>query len=100
YQRAFELFVSGREISGAEAAAMGIVNHVVPHERLLDEARTWADRVTSVPDAIVSLAKPLLRRAADATWEQSIAIEEFAEPMCFTTAGHQDAVRRFLNRRG
>ena len=100
YQRAFELFVSGREITGTEAAAMGLVNHVVPHERLLDEARTWADRVTSVPDAIVSLAKPLLRRAADATWEQSIAIEEFAEPMCFTTAGHQDAVRRFLNRRG
>jgi 2-(1,2-epoxy-1,2-dihydrophenyl)acetyl-CoA isomerase len=100
YQRAFELFVSGREISGAEAAAMGIVNHVVPHERLLDEARAWAERVTSVPDAIMSLAKPLLRRAADATWEQSIAMEEFAEPMCFTTAGHQDAVRRFLNRRG
>ena len=100
YQRAFELFVSGREITGTEAAAMGIVNHVVPHERLLDEARAWAERVTSVPDAIVSLAKPLLRRAADATWEQSIAMEEFAEPMCFTTAGHQDAVRRFLTRRG
>jgi 2-(1,2-epoxy-1,2-dihydrophenyl)acetyl-CoA isomerase len=100
YQRAFELFVSGREITGTEAAAMGIVNHVVPHERLLDEARGWAERVISVPDAIVSLAKPLLRRAADATWEQSIAMEEFAEPMCFTTAGHQDAVRRFLNRRG
>ena len=100
YQRAFELFVSGREISGAEAAAMGLANHVVPHDRLLDEARAWAERVTALPDAIVSLAKPLLRRAADATWEQSIAMEEFAEPMCFTTAGHQDAVRRFLSRRG
>lgn len=98
YQRAFELFVSGREISGAEAAAMGLVNAVVPHERLLDEARAWAARVVDTPDAIVSLAKPLLRRASDATWEQSIAMEEFAEPMCFTTAGHRDAVRRFLER--
>jgi 2-(1,2-epoxy-1,2-dihydrophenyl)acetyl-CoA isomerase len=98
YQRAFELFVSGRELSGAEAAAMGLVNAVVPHERLLDEARAWADRVVEVPDAIVSLAKPLLRRAADATWEQSIAMEEFAEPMCFTTAGHRNAVRAFLER--
>jgi 2-(1,2-epoxy-1,2-dihydrophenyl)acetyl-CoA isomerase len=96
HQRAFELFVSGREISGAEAAAMGLVNHVVPHERLLDEARAWAERVIAVPDAIVSLAKPLLRRASDATWEQAIAMEEFAEPMCFTTAGHQAAVRQFL----
>jgi len=100
YQRAFELFVSGRELTGAEAAALGLVNHVVPHERLLEEAHGWAARVTAVPDAIVSLAKPLLRRAADATWEQAIAMEEFAEPMCFTTAGHRDAVDRFLGRRG
>jgi len=100
YQRAFELFVSGREIGGAEAAAMGLVNHVVPHEKLLDEARAWADRIVAAPDAIVSLAKPLLRRAAEATWEQAIAMEEFAEPMCFTTTGHRSAVRRFLGRRG
>ena len=79
---------------------MGLVNHVVPHEKLLDEARAWADRIVAAPDAIVSLAKPLLRRAADATWEQAIAIEELAEPMCFTTAGHRNAVQRFLGRRG
>ena len=96
YQRAFELFVSGREVSGTEAAAMGLVNQVVPHERLLAEAQAWAERITVLPDAIVSLAKPLLRRAADATWEQAIAMEEFAEPMCFTTAGHRNAVRAFL----
>lgn len=99
YQRAFELFVSGRELTGAEAAAIGLVNQVVPHARLLDEARAWAERVVALPDAIVSLAKPLLRRAADATWEQAIAMEEFAEPMCFTTAGHQAAVRAFLDAR-
>jgi 2-(1,2-epoxy-1,2-dihydrophenyl)acetyl-CoA isomerase len=100
YQRAFELFVSGREIGGAEAAAMGLVNHVVPHERLLEEARSWAGRIVAAPDAIASLAKPLLRRAADATWEQAIAMEEFAEPMCFTTSGHRAAVSAFLGRRG
>jgi 2-(1,2-epoxy-1,2-dihydrophenyl)acetyl-CoA isomerase len=100
YQRAFELFVAGREITGTEAAAMGLVNAVVPHDRLLAEAAQWAARVVAVPDAIVSLAKPLLRRAADATWEQAIAMEEFAEPMCFTTSAHRDAVRSFLAARG
>ena len=85
---------------GAEAAErMGLVNAVVPHEQLLDETRAWAERVIAVPDAIVSLAKPLLRRAADASWEQAIAMEEFAEPMCFTTAAHRAAVQQFLSRR-
>ena len=96
YHRAFELFVSGREVSGAEAAAMGLVNACVPHEVLLSEAQGWADRVLALPEPIVALSKPLLRRAADLSWEQAIAMEELAEPMCFTTAGHRDAVRRFL----
>jgi 2-(1,2-epoxy-1,2-dihydrophenyl)acetyl-CoA isomerase len=96
YHRAFELFVSGRELSGAEAAALGLVNACVAHDRLLAEAAAWAERVLALPDAIVSLAKPLLRRAADLSWEQAIAMEELAEPMCFTTAGHRDAVARFL----
>ena len=26
------------------------------------------------------------------TWEQAIAIEEFAEPMCFTTQAHREGV--------
>jgi 2-(1,2-epoxy-1,2-dihydrophenyl)acetyl-CoA isomerase len=96
YHRAFELFASGREISGAEAAAMGLVNQVVPHDRLLAEASAWAERVLALPDGIVTMTKPLLRRAADMTWEQAIAMEEFAEPMCFTTRGHRSAVDRFL----
>ncbi|HEV7733926.1 MAG TPA: enoyl-CoA hydratase/isomerase family protein [Candidatus Binatia bacterium] len=98
YHRAFELFLTGRELSGAEAAAMGLANVCVPHDRLLAEAQVYADRVVALPDPIVTLAKPLLRRTADATWEQAIAMEELAEPLCFTTGGHRAAVARFLGR--
>ena len=38
----------------------------------------------------------MLRQVADLTWEQAIAMEEFAEPMCFTTEAHQAAVRELL----
>lgn len=37
-QRAKELVFTGRTIGAEEAGAMGIVNRVVPHEQLLDEA--------------------------------------------------------------
>lgn len=99
YHRAFELFVTGREISGIEAEAMGLGNVCVPHDQLLPTARDFAERVIALPDPIVTLAKPLMRRAADATWDQAIAMEELAEPMCFSTAGHRDAVSRFLGAR-
>lgn len=42
------------------------------------------------------MMKPLLRNAADMTWEQAIAMEEFAERGCFTTTAHKAAVRQLL----
>jgi 2-(1,2-epoxy-1,2-dihydrophenyl)acetyl-CoA isomerase len=42
------------------------------------------------------MMKPLLRGAVDMSWEQAIAMEEFAEPMCFTTTAHREAVAELL----
>jgi 2-(1,2-epoxy-1,2-dihydrophenyl)acetyl-CoA isomerase len=30
------------------------------------------------------------------SWEQAIAMEELAEPQCFTTAAHREAVAEML----
>jgi 2-(1,2-epoxy-1,2-dihydrophenyl)acetyl-CoA isomerase len=38
----------------------------------------------------------LLRNVADMSWDQAITMEEFAEPMCFTTHAHRDAVNTML----
>jgi 2-(1,2-epoxy-1,2-dihydrophenyl)acetyl-CoA isomerase len=43
------------------------------------------------------MTKALLRQAADMSWDQALAMEEFAEPMCFTTTGHRDAVNELLS---
>jgi 2-(1,2-epoxy-1,2-dihydrophenyl)acetyl-CoA isomerase len=98
YQRTFELFAGGRHLTGEEAAALGIANAVLPHDELLDQALQWCDRIAELPRHALLMTKPLLRQAADMTWDQAIAMEEFAEPNCFTTAGHREAVRSFLSR--
>ena len=92
YQRAFGLFVSGRHLSGAEAFELGLGNELVAHEHLPEAALEWCKRVEQLPEHVVSMTKPLLRHCADLTWEQAIAMEEFAEPMCFTTRGFADGV--------
>ncbi len=96
YQRAFELFAGGRHLSGAEAADLGLANALVEHDRLLPDALEWCDRIEQLPTHVQSMMKPLLRNAADMTWEQAIAMEEFAEPMCFTTRAHREAVGALL----
>lgn len=43
------------------------------------------------PDRLNALSAPMPLR-----WDQAIAMEEFAEPMCFTTTGHREAVAELL----
>ena len=96
YQRTFELFAGGRHLSGSEAAELGIANSVHAHDQLLAAAHEWADRIDELPAHVVTMMKPLLRTAADASWETAITLEEFTEPQCFTTPAHLDAVKGML----
>ncbi|HEX8067100.1 MAG TPA: enoyl-CoA hydratase/isomerase family protein [Thermoleophilaceae bacterium] len=96
YQRAFELFTEGGVLSGAEAAELGLVNEVVPHDDLMPAALRHVERLAELPPHVAPMTKTLLRQAADMTWDQAIAAEEFAEPMCFTTTGHREAVAELL----
>jgi 2-(1,2-epoxy-1,2-dihydrophenyl)acetyl-CoA isomerase len=96
YQRAFGLFATGRHLTGGEAFELGLGNELVAHEQLLPAARAWCERIEKLPEHVLTMSKPLLRQCADMTWEQAIAMEEFAEPICFTTQAHQDAVAGLL----
>ena len=97
YQRAFELFAEGRTLSGAEAAELGLANELAAHDELLPTALEHVERMAKLPPHVVPMTKALLRQAADMTWDQAMAMEEFAEPMCFTTTGHRDAVAELLS---
>jgi 2-(1,2-epoxy-1,2-dihydrophenyl)acetyl-CoA isomerase len=100
YQHTFGLFASGRTLSGSEAFELGLGNELVAHEQLLDSALAWCERIEQLPDHVLAMTKPLLRQCADMTWEQAIAMEEFAEPTCFTTEAHRNAVAELLDRAG
>ena len=92
YRRAFAYYVAGEHIDAQRALELGLVNEVVPGGELIDAAMRWCDRIAAMPPHAMPIAKPLLRGAADAAWEQSLTMEEFAEPMCFTTRGFADGV--------
>jgi 2-(1,2-epoxy-1,2-dihydrophenyl)acetyl-CoA isomerase len=97
YQKTFELFAGGRHLSGAEATELGIANSLHDHDELVPAAREWCERIEQLPEHVTKMMKPLLRTAADASWETAIAIEEFAEPQCFTTEDHRQAVASLLS---
>ncbi len=99
YQGAFAYFASGRHIDAQEALRLGLVQEVVPHDELLSAADRWCDHIARLPRHALQMGKPLLRAAADATWDHAITLEEFAEPNCFTTEAFAGSVRGMLAQR-
>ena len=96
HHKTMELLLGGTALSAAEALAPGLVNEVVPHDQLLPRAVEWCERAIELPNHALAMTKPLLRNIADMSWDQAIAMEEYAEPMCFTTQAHRDAVSALL----
>jgi enoyl-CoA hydratase len=61
-----ELLLTGDLIDAAEAERFGLVNRVVPAERLGAEVDALADRVARTPPEVVAPTKQMLNRAMDA----------------------------------
>jgi 2-(1,2-epoxy-1,2-dihydrophenyl)acetyl-CoA isomerase len=98
YQGALAYYLRGEHIDAHEAQRLGLVQQVVAHDALLATADEWCARVAAMPAHAVAMTKPLLRAAADASWNDAVTLEEFAEPTCFTTAAFADSVHTMLTK--
>jgi 2-(1,2-epoxy-1,2-dihydrophenyl)acetyl-CoA isomerase len=99
YQGAFAYYAAGEQLDAERARELGLVHEVVAHEQLLPAADEWCSRIAALPSHALAMTKPLLRAAADGSWEATLAMEEFAEPQCFTTGAFQQAVQSLLKAR-
>ena len=63
--KAKELIFFGDQLSAADAAALGIVNKVVPAAGLAAETDAWATRLAAKPTKVVGWAKKLLQDALE-----------------------------------
>ena len=65
-RKAKELLFTGNAIGAEEAQRVGMVNHVVPRERLSDFTLELAERIATRPTMGVTLAKQSVNQALDA----------------------------------
>jgi enoyl-CoA hydratase len=64
--RAFEIMLTGRDVSADEAGRIGLVSHVTPDGELLDTCYTIAERIVAWSRVGTELAKRLLWSGLDA----------------------------------
>ncbi|MFC4584858.1 enoyl-CoA hydratase [Sphaerisporangium corydalis] len=98
--RAMDLLLSGRTFTGAEAGEMGLVNRVVPGERLAAEAAAYA-RELAANSSPASMA--VIKRQVWGDWQRSLddSASEAVRLMLesFSRPDFAEGVASFLERR-
>jgi feruloyl-CoA hydratase/lyase len=71
YRKALEYIMTGDTFTGAEAAAMGLVNKAVPLADLKAETVALARKLTNKNPVVMRAAKHGFKRCLELTWEQN-----------------------------
>ncbi len=98
-KRARDLLLSGRLIDAQEAREMGLVNEVVPLEKLLPRARELAADLAALSPTALAHTKRLLVSLAESELDREIELAVQASAHARSTADFREGLAAFLEKR-
>jgi 2-(1,2-epoxy-1,2-dihydrophenyl)acetyl-CoA isomerase len=98
-QKAKELMFFGDDLPAAEAERLGLVNRVVPADKLEQTAREWAERLATGPTVAIVQAKRLVNRSLESDRATAFAEEAMAQEITSTSRDAQEGMAAFRERR-
>ena len=98
--RAAEIMLTGRFVDAGEAATIGLVNRVVPEDRLLDEAFAVAEQIAANTPFGVTLTKRVLNANVDAgSLSQAVEVENRGQTLATRGEDFREALAAFREKR-
>ncbi len=96
---AYEMFFSGKPLQAADAHRLGVINRIVPVERLEEEVRELASHLAAQPRQAMAGAKRAVNHALESTFEQAMEFESYLQEAQVATPEFAEGVQAFLARR-
>jgi enoyl-CoA hydratase/carnithine racemase len=96
---AMELALTGDTIDAARAYSLGLVNAVVPADRLLDEALALAERIAANAPLSIQYSKSVIKAAAQVTETEGWRISDEARGIVFPSADAKEGAVAFAEKR-
>ncbi|MEH6665134.1 MAG: enoyl-CoA hydratase-related protein, partial [Brevundimonas sp.] len=99
YARAAEMLFTARSIDAETAERWGLVNRVVAHDVLMDEALLTAEQVAAHGPHALRMAKALLRQGRDMNFDQMLEMSAAMQALAHLTDDHMEGVSAVLDKR-
>lgn len=96
---AMELIYTADTIDAQRALEIGMVNHVVPADQLMDEAMKLAQKICTNAQKAIRASKLAIRRGIDCDISTAVSYEALAFATCFGTEDQKEGMQAFLEKR-
>jgi enoyl-CoA hydratase/carnithine racemase len=96
---ALQLLLTGEPIDARRACEIGLVNRVVPLQRLSQEARAMALRITENAPLSVRAGKRMVYAAAERGWTEALKEADLIWETVYTSEDAQEGPRAFREKR-
>ena len=100
WPRAKELLYTGRVVEADEAYRLGLLNHLVPADRLMDKAMELAQTIAANHPRSVQGVKSLIQSNLGLSWEEMRRREHTARRTTHQGLAVEEGFREFIERRG
>lgn len=97
--KAMEMILTGEPVSAQEAYEIGLVNKVVPLDKLMEEAMSMATKIAEKSPVVTKLAKRAIQNGADLPIDTGLLIEILSQSVVFSTKDHLEGINAFLEKR-
>lgn len=97
--RAKRLIFTGELVDAKTVLEIGLVDKVVPHDQLIDEAKRMALSIASKPKVALALAKSAINRGLGLDLRTGLDYEIECFAQCFATSDQKEGMKAFLERR-
>jgi enoyl-CoA hydratase/carnithine racemase len=97
--RARDIVLGGQDLDAEEAYRHGLLTEIVPHEKLLDEAKERLRFILERAPQAYGLSKRLLHFSASVDIESGLFAESMAQSLLVGTEDHREGVRAARERR-
>lgn len=94
-----ELLFTADIIDSARAMDIGLVNHVVPADQLLDFCKDMARRIASRGPVAVRLTKEAINAGIEMDLDRALVLEADIFALAFTTCDRAEGISAFLEKR-